>query len=112
MKTNKFFFGLAALILAFGLVFITSAFIQKDPTYLAYQYTGDDESGVMSTANWTPITYNPTPTECDAEGELVCVVQFEDVQFANIASFLSNYSNAKEVNKSSFAKRHKEAVNH
>lgn len=112
MKTNKLFFGLAALILAFGLVFITSAFIQKDPTYLAYQYIGDDESGVMSTANWTPITYNPTPTQCDAEGELVCVVQFEDVQFADIASFLSNYSDASKINESRFAVRHKEAVNH
>lgn len=112
MKTNKLFLGLAALILAFGLVFITSAFIQKDPTYLAYQYTGDDESGVMSTANWTPIPYNPTPTECESIGELPCVVQFEEAQFANIASFLSNYSDASEINESRFAVRHKEAVNH
>lgn len=112
MKTNKFFLGLAALILAFGLVFITSAFIQKDPTYLAYLYTGDDESGVMSTANWTPIPYNPTPTECDAEGNLVCVVQFEEAQFANITSFLSNYTDASEINESRFTVRHKEVVNH
>lgn len=111
MKKNKILFGLAALVIAFGLVFTTSAFTKKDPVNLAYQYTGDDETGVMSSGNWTPITYNPTPTECESIGDLPCVVQFDDSQFDDIADFLSNYADADEVNSSVYTKRHKEPIN-
>lgn len=108
---KKMMFGLAALVMAFGLVFSVSAFTKKDPINLAYQYTGDDESNVMNAGSWTPITYNPSPTECDAEGDLVCVVQFRDDQFSDIEDFLSNYADADEVNLSTYAKRHKEPIN-
>lgn len=104
-------FGLAALVLAFGLVFTVSAFKQKEPTNLAYQYTGDDDSGVMDPGNWDTIPYEPAPTECDAEGELVCIVQFNDEQFDDISDFLGNFADADAVNTSSYAKRHKEPVN-
>lgn len=110
-NSKKILAGLAAFVFVCGLVFSTSAFTKKDPVNLAYQYTGIDESGVMTPANWTPITYNPSPTACDAEGELVCVVQFNDTQFDNITDFLSNYSSADNVNESVYAKRHKEPLN-
>lgn len=109
MKKNKILFGLAALVIAFGLTFTTSAFTKKDPTYLAYQYTGDDDSGVMTPGNWTPITYNPTPTECESIGELPCVVQFEEAQFADINAFLGNFPDADAVNSSLYTKRHKDS---
>lgn len=108
---KKMIFGLAALVIAFGLIFTASAFKNKKHTSdLAYQYDGDDDSGVMSPGSWTPVPYVENPTACEAEGELVCIVQFNETEFSDIADFLGNYANAAQVNASSYAVRHKEPV--
>lgn len=111
-KYKNLVYGLAALVLAFGLVFSVSAFkSKKEIVNLAYQYTGDDETGVMNSGNWTAITYNPSPSECESVGDLVCVVQFNDEQYSNITDFLGAFADAAAINSSDFAKRHKEPIN-
>lgn len=111
MKNLKLILPVFAIVLGLGIVFTQSAFKAKTPINLAYQYTGSTDEGVMEPSNWTPITYQPTPTECDELGDLVCIVQFTDEQFDNIADFLNNQTDAEAVNNSTYAKRHKEPIN-
>lgn len=111
MKTSKLFLGLAALVIAFGLVFSMSAFTVKKSADLAYQYTGNDASGVMTPGNWIPIPYDENESACDAEGELVCIVQFNENDYSDITDFLGDYANATDVNNSDFTVRHKEPLN-
>ena len=111
MNFKKISLGLAALIVAFGLVFSMSAFTEKKSTDLAYQYTGNDATGVVTPGNWTPIPYDENESACDAEGELVCIVQFNENEYSDITDFLGDYANAADVNDSDFTVRHKEPLN-
>jgi|GEM_PF-1900819 len=110
MKNRKLLFGLVALV-GFGLFFTLNAFKDaKRGTDVAYQYTLDTSDGVKISGNWTPITYVSNPTECESEGELACIVQFNTDDYANISAFLSAHADADAVNNSMYTKRHKEPV--
>jgi len=108
---NKLMYGFAALIVAFGLILGMSAFTPQKSTMLAYQYTGGDDKGVMILSNWTAIPYEENPSTCDAEGRLVCVVQFNGTDFNDISDFLDNHTDATEVNESRYVARYKEPIN-
>ena len=75
MKRNQLFVGLAALMLAFGLVFGMSAFKTKTPVVYAYTSNSHLPADLKDIANWE--VAEPGSPACDQEGSLVCRYEFE-----------------------------------
>lgn len=77
MKRNKLFVGLAALLVAFGVVFSMSAFKTNVKTPVVYEYTSNSHlpADIKDIANWE-VADLETPS-CGEEGSLVCRYQFE-----------------------------------
>lgn len=96
MKRNKILFGLAALIVAFGLVFSMSAFKGKTTvkTYSYWRYDLNQEAGALSGFNYTKID-NPNAPGCDDVEEIPCVIRVDEniTDQDELDDFLStNYS--------------------
>lgn len=88
MKNLKsLIFGLAALCLAFALVFSVSAF--KSNAVVLYQYTSNSssEEDILDIENWQPVDEN-SPS-CGTAGSLVCRYSF-DGDMNDFQAFLEN----------------------
>ncbi|RYG07237.1 MAG: hypothetical protein EOO07_27780, partial [Chitinophagaceae bacterium] len=68
MKRNKILFGLAALLVAFGLVFSMSAFTKK-VTLVKYQYTENTMDNLFDHTKWDDVTI-AAPASCGDPGDL------------------------------------------
>lgn len=91
MKNLKsLIFGLAALCLAFGLVFSVSAFTTgtKKSSTLTYRYNGNDEGGLHTAGNWSDVSNQEEPEGCEPGEEIPCFVQFDSSEYANIQIFI------------------------
>ncbi|MNK34408.1 hypothetical protein D3C87_529140 [compost metagenome] len=75
MKTSKLFLGLAALVIAFGLVFSMSAFKVKAPVVYAYTSNSHLAADIKDIDNWEVAV--PGSPSCAEEGNLVCRYEFE-----------------------------------
>lgn len=74
MKTNKLFFGLAALILAFGLILGVSAF--KTKTYVYWRYQENNASQIRVGTSYSLIT-STEPEPCEDGDDLPCVLKVD-----------------------------------
>lgn len=77
MKRNKLFVGLAALVVAFGVVFSLSAFTTNVKTPVVYEYTSNSHlpADIKDIANWE-VADLESPS-CGESGDLVCRFSFE-----------------------------------
>ncbi|MFN0293134.1 DUF6520 family protein [Pedobacter helvus] len=87
MKKNKILFGLAALVVAFGLVFSTSAFKARVPVLYQYTSNSSDEADILDIENWQPVDEN-SPS-CGTAGSLVCRFYF-DGDMSDLQDYLEN----------------------
>lgn len=93
MKISKILFGLAALVVAFGLVFTVSAFKNKSTkkrANLTFYYNGPDytTSNVTDHTNWV---YDPDDNLCSGTNGQACTIQVDD-------SFVNSGSNTLKSN--------------
>ena len=98
---KKLFLGLAALVIAFGLVVSVSAFKSKTTvkTYSYWRYDLNQETGALSGFNYTKIN-NPNAPGCDDVEEIPCVIRVDEniTDQEELDDFLStNYSSDAEV---------------
>lgn len=79
MKKNKILFGLAALVIAFGLVFSLSAFKNKTSTksFTYWQYEPGTMTGIRDASNYTPIAA-PNEQPCEEGDDLPCVLRVDE----------------------------------
>ncbi|MNK46502.1 hypothetical protein D3C87_652870 [compost metagenome] len=79
MKRNKILFGLAALVIAFGLIFTTSAFKSKTSTksFTYWQYEPGTMTGIRDASNYTPIA-EPIEQPCESGEDLPCVLRVDE----------------------------------
>lgn len=89
MKTSKLFFGLAALVIAFGLIFTTSAFKAKAPVLYQYTSNSSNDADILDIQNWQPVDEN-SPS-CGTAGSLVCRFYF-DGDMNDLQDYLENPS--------------------
>jgi len=82
-------YGLAALLLAFGLVLGLSAFKTKTP--ILYQYTSNssNDADILDIQNWQPVDENSP--NCGTAGSLVCRFYF-DGDMSDFQDYLENPS--------------------
>lgn len=79
MKKNKILFGLAALCLAFGLVFSMSAFksnaTKRAPVYFKYEGSTFDEAAYRNINNWQH-TSAPEEEACIGDSD-ICILSVD-----------------------------------
>ena len=93
MNFKKISLGLAALVIAFGLVFTASAFKTKSAknTTMYYYFNSDQESDIDDPGKWLPIDANDVPgASCDGE-DLSCVIRFDTDDFDDLEELLQAY---------------------
>ncbi|WAC39041.1 DUF6520 family protein [Pedobacter sp. SL55] len=89
MKKNKILFGLAALVVAFGLVFSMSAFRSNEKlATLKYRYTGNNEAGLHTASNWDDVSAQPNPEGCEPGEEIPCLVEFDTSEYTDLQDFI------------------------
>ncbi|MCJ0741852.1 hypothetical protein [Pedobacter montanisoli] len=87
---KKLLFGLATLLVVFGLVFMVSAFTSSKKTAtLKYRYTGNDETGLHTASNWDDVSSQPSPEGCEPGDEIPCLVQFDSGEYTDIQDFIN-----------------------
>ena len=80
-------FGLAALVVAFGLVFSTSAFKGKKVAPVQYQYMENTADDLFDHTKWNNLSTTP-PVSCGDPGDLPCVIEFDSTVYPDIEAFL------------------------
>ena len=96
---KKMLFGLAALVLAFGLVFSVSAFkgpAQKTST-LKYRFIGTNSADLQDPSKWLDVSSEANPVPCETGSVLPCIVQFENNEYTDIEDFYTQHDTAAEM---------------
>ena len=89
---KKLMFGLAALVMAFGLVFSVSAFKKSDAKkeILRYQYKNSDDTDIGLVSSWDNLTEVPQQ-DCEEGDDLPCIIEINTStsSFNSLAAYLS-----------------------
>ncbi len=88
INLRKSILGLAALIVAFGLVFTASAFTKK-VALVKYQYTENTMDNLFDDTKWDDVTV-AAPASCGDPGDLPCIIEFDSEVYADIEDFLES----------------------
>ncbi len=96
---KKIMFSLAALVIAFGLVFSLSAFKGNSAknTTMYYYFNSDQEADIDDPNNWTPIDEVDVPNaSCDG-ADLSCVITFDTNDFSDLGELLEEYPSTDQL---------------
>jgi len=95
MNLKKISLGLAALIVAFGLVFSMSAFKQAPvkKEILRYQYKNSDATDINQVTSWDDLNSLPQQ-DCEEGEDLPCVIEINTSTspYNSLADYLSAHS--------------------
>lgn len=84
------------VLLAVTTTLIVSGFATEKQTTLTYRYDEDTRSEIGQPGNWTNVSADPSPEECEGD-DIPCMVQFLSSEYASINEFLQENSTPEEI---------------